>query len=331
MIDEKNYCELCGVKKSLFSFMSSKSQCKKCTKVNEREAFLKQGGMPESRYEVSLGFKLNPIEAELLSSQSEKLYFSTVLVSRGANDFYGIETAKEKLVRRLKLMLPDIRSGMDIKAAAVEVGDLTPLTLFSEITQESFESSYQMPAIGPSPFTDEHLNAYSEALLKATIETMTDFLTNHPNKTFYAFAFDCNAEYGQVILAMNSHDDFLKTSKEYIEKWNYKESDLKELKFSTGDWEYQGLNLDYSYWESCRSYENKIDAYVFAHDTTSEDADALVEKLLNMFAETLIRFEATEVFQSIPKDAGFVTFAVDHDESTEDALARMNKIRINNQ
>ena len=65
----------------------------------------------------------------------------------------------------------------------------------------------------------------------------------------------------------------------------------------------------------------------FDNNTTSEHAESFVAQVLEMFTKTLMRLEQSDVFKSIPKETDFLTFAVDHDESTEDALERMNKIR----
>ena len=45
-------------------------------------------------------------------------------------------------------------------------------------------------------------------LLQFTCEKTAAFLAEHPSETFYAFAYDCNTEYGQVSLCLNSEEFF---------------------------------------------------------------------------------------------------------------------------
>ena len=53
--------------------------------------------------------------------------------------------------------------------------------------------------------------ALENELLEFTKNEVLQFLAEHPNEVFYAFAFDCNAEYAEVNLCFNTEEAFSKT------------------------------------------------------------------------------------------------------------------------
>ncbi len=52
-------------------------------------------------------------------------------------------------------------------------------------------------------------------LLEFTTKRVVKFLKENPKLKFYAFAFDCNAEYGEVNLCLNTESEFKQTLKNY--------------------------------------------------------------------------------------------------------------------
>lgn len=93
------------------------------------------------------------------------------------------------------------------------------------------------------------LSLIETVLLRISEESILDFAREHPCETFYAFGFDCNAEYGDVLLCANTEADFAETAKEYIEEWNYGPDDLDSLRHNFGDWKYQGFNQSQAAWD----------------------------------------------------------------------------------
>lgn len=51
-------------------------------------------------------------------------------------------------------------------------------------------------------------NKIQSELLAFTKTEVSNFLAEHPNEVFYAFAFDCNAEYAEVNLCFNTENSF---------------------------------------------------------------------------------------------------------------------------
>ena len=79
-------------------------------------------------------------------------------------------------------------------------------------------------------FNVETMTSFAEEQIKS-------FLKNHKSEVFYAFAID------DGLLCLNSLSEFEKTLKTYQNSnAEYNEPDeIDELKYNTGDWEYQGF------------------------------------------------------------------------------------------
>lgn len=164
-------------------------------------------------------------------------------------------------------------------------------------------------------------------LLDFTISGVEKFLKENPTLEFYAFAFDCNAEYCEVNLCFNTETDFQKTLTHYQSgKYgdNYQtDEEIIELKFNTGDWDYQCFDTHYVLEES------ELDEI---YQNCPEDDDdktwlEFVENLNELFCEVLLQFTQTETYQKIPKTKDFTPFCIDHDEDFETATDRLNKVR----
>lgn len=161
-------------------------------------------------------------------------------------------------------------------------------------------------------------------ILDFTIHSVEDFLTKNPNTEFYAFAFDCNAE---VNLCFNTEIEFQKTldyyqTGEYSQ--NYKsEKDIKNLKYNTGDWEYQCFDTVYVLSES------ELES-IFSQlpDDDYKSWNLFSHHLLDLFSESLIEFTQTETYAKIPKTKDFIAFCIDHDEEVEDAIERCSRYKV---
>lgn len=147
------------------------------------------------------------------------------------------------------------------------------------------------------------------------------FLEFYPGKAYYAFAFDCNAEYGEVNLCFNTEDDFQDTladyrSGAYADAYRTKEAVI-ELKFNTGDWEYQSIDTLYPISELELS-----EIFDGLADDNFESWKKVIQEILIAFEDGLYLFKQTETYKKIPKTKGFIAFCADHDENILDALAR---------
>ncbi len=161
-------------------------------------------------------------------------------------------------------------------------------------------------------------------LLEFTTNGVEKFLNENTNLEFYAFAFDCNAEYAEVNLCLNTEKEFEKTLMNYQNGefgHLYKnEEDILSLKFNTGDWSFQCF-------ESTNVLTDEELTEIF--ESLPEDGykswKEFREELMNVFCETLIEFEKTKTYKKILKTNDFISFCIDHDEDFEAAMVRMKK------
>ncbi len=130
-------------------------------------------------------------------------------------------------------------------------------------------------------------------------------------------------------MCLNTEADFLKVSQEYITNYNYGPEDLAGLKRNFGDWQYQGFNLEQSSWDAIWGpHRMAVDEYISSDDTTDEDIDIFIEEFLRMVCRVLIQIERSGVLDSIiQRDEGFFSQVVDHDESEDEAIARLEVVR----
>lgn len=157
-------------------------------------------------------------------------------------------------------------------------------------------------------------------ILRFTTVEVEQFLLAHPDKTFYAFAFDTHAEYAELNLCFNTELDFQQRlayyqSGEFAASYQSPEA-IQELKFNTGDWEYQCFSTCYLLSED----ELQVIQQSLPEDDFSE-WEEIARQIRAVFTECLVQFTQTEVYQAIPKTDGFIAFSIDHDEDVADMLA----------
>ena len=161
-------------------------------------------------------------------------------------------------------------------------------------------------------------------IIDFTIKAVEEFLKENSDCEFYAFAFDCNAEYAELGLCFNTETSFTETLKNYQtgkSSKHYKtEEDIKDLKYNTGDWDYQ-------YFDSLNIFSNEEldDLFNELPDDNNKSRNEFIYNLLELFTECLLEFTKTETYAKIPKTKDFISFCIDHDEEFDDAMERMKK------
>lgn len=163
-------------------------------------------------------------------------------------------------------------------------------------------------------------------LLDFTISSVEHFLNEHPDYQFYSFAYDCNAEYAEINLCFNTENEFKKTL-QYYQTGKYAEQyqsevEINDLKFNTGDWEYQCF-------ETINVLTEDELTKIF-NDLPADDYkswNAFIENLLEFFCEVLIDFSKTATFNKILKTDHFLAFCIDHDENFEEAMIRLERVK----
>ncbi|WMS86593.1 DUF4303 domain-containing protein [Pleionea litopenaei] len=168
----------------------------------------------------------------------------------------------------------------------------------------------------------------SKLLYELSEMCINKFSEAHPDKTFYAFSFDLNVEYGNVLLCANTEQAFQEVSSSYIERYNYGEAELRSLKRNFGDWKYQGFNLEFPEWnEAWGSVEREIEQYVFSDNIEDEEVDTFVNEFICMCTKVLLSLEANGAFNSLRKESNFYVDIMDHNENEEEAGERLSRLR----
>ena len=149
--------------------------------------------------------------------------------------------------------------------------------------------------------------------------SVSSFLQENAGLVFYAFAFDCNAEYASVGLSLNTEDDF-KKSIDYYQSTAHGEyyktpEGIYEIRYNPGDWEYVCFE----------TFEPVTEDELAA--VYGRDMDRQVDEFMDIFTHALVEFSKTAEYEKIPKTADFKVICIDHDEDLADAEERLNKIR----
>jgi hypothetical protein len=189
------------------------------------------------------------------------------------------------------------------------------------------------------PLNQKKLRA---TLARIALVQVTAFAERHKGEQFYGFAFDCNADYCQVLLCLNTEQDlqdrakklkeappksFLpKFDKMLEEKYGVKPKPLyddktmpeivEQLRWETGDWKYQGFyNCD----------DNPEWAALATDIAEEEDSDSNREIFLEAVCHVLPDFQAA--FDRLNCTSNFRGLVIDHDESVETAWRRLEKVQ----
>ncbi len=138
-------------------------------------------------------------------------------------------------------------------------------------------------------FDHQRLKMYS-------VEALKKFADEHPNETFYGFSIDA------TMLCLNSEESFAKTVGHFAPM---EPSDLRELRFNTGDWEYQGFaDLLSSGGFDEKAYEDHygLDPQKQKGSAYSKAMDRLIDDL-----------KACGAFDALKKAPDFFASRVEHD------------------
>jgi hypothetical protein len=170
------------------------------------------------------------------------------------------------------------------------------------------------------------------ALFLIASEYVQAFGSVHRDKTFYAFAFDCNADYAQVFVCANTRAALKTRATDYKHRrpdlyGHLTIQDLEDkLRWGLGDWGFQSFTTEgfSDAWEPIE--ELLLDAIPW-----DDDNDQRIEDFRTSFMESacrcMIRLESEGTLDALPKTEDFKTFVADHDESDETSWRRYEAVR----
>ncbi len=167
-----------------------------------------------------------------------------------------------------------------------------------------------------------------ERLFRASVQALLQFAQRHGDETFYGFSFDCNADYGEVLLCLNSETALAEWARKHYPAYSAQEVE-KELRWNAGDWKYQGFNTD----EGCaedwmKAWGQPQEEIQTAHlNAPDEEADEIRAIFLESVCRVLLRMEREGVFGCLKVEPHFKTLVTDHDETLDDAWERLAIVR----
>ena len=167
-----------------------------------------------------------------------------------------------------------------------------------------------------------------ETLRRASAEAIGTFASAHGGESFYGFALDCNPDYGEVLLCLNTEAGLARTAAGHYADWSPREVEGR-LRWSLGDWRYHAFNTEppcAEAWERAWSatVERIQEAFAEAEDA---EADDMEERFLVSACRVLLALEKDGAFDALGRDPGFKTLVAGHDEVIEDSWARLLRVR----
>ncbi len=159
---------------------------------------------------------------------------------------------------------------------------------------------------------------YGELLYKGLHEATIRVGKLYPEIEFYGLCIDCNAEYGDVLLHLNTEKDIVENNKD--DKWD------------VGDWEYFDLidelekddNFFSKLWEDKKAY--CIDKMSPIEDEW-DSGENPVEDFMVMISQVANKLKTSDAIAKLNKSSDFRIVAADHDEDIEEGVDRMERLQ----
>lgn len=184
--------------------------------------------------------------------------------------------------------------------------------------------------------------------------TKTDielFSKTFPRERLYGFAFDCNSEYGQVLLCANTEEDLRKQAEKYAkgdspnaeafrkisEKFGLEPSqpsddvdaEIDELRWALGDWKYQGFESA-AFQDGWSPHASAVLNWCLDHDEESDPETFMTPtqaEFMCRACRVMVRLEQDKAFNALNRTEDFKTWVADHDEPDEISWDRLNEVR----
>ena len=172
-----------------------------------------------------------------------------------------------------------------------------------------------------------------QALLQKIVKDIERFLKKHSKKVFYAFAFACSKDTGEILWAFNTEKALASTIKYYKEKADEDEAalyddknseDYLSLRYGIGDWQHTTESKPYYIFgdgDKCLEMYDKAEE--LDEESGSENFE---QEIMDFFEELLLAFCQTPTWQAIPKTEDFKILLSEHnDNETDDTLPRSER------
>ncbi|MBO4575987.1 MAG: ankyrin repeat domain-containing protein [Neisseriaceae bacterium] len=170
-----------------------------------------------------------------------------------------------------------------------------------------------------------------DKILQKIVKDIERFLKKHATKEFYAFAFDCSKDVGEILWAFNTEKALASLIKSYKKDsddpeeaalYDDKQGEMYlSMRYGIGDWNYTTQSKAYYIFgngDKCLAMSDK------AEELDPENGvEQFEQEVMNFFEELLLLFCQTDTFKAIPKTADFkVLFSEHNDNQIDDTMPR---------
>jgi tetratricopeptide (TPR) repeat protein len=170
-----------------------------------------------------------------------------------------------------------------------------------------------------------------QAVLKLTGDAIADFADRHGHERFYGFAFDCNADYGDVQPCLNTEESLRASVARCRGRPPWEGATEAEiaarLRWNPGDWAYRAFADEERWRGTLQPFADRVQESVFAEDESDEDGGT-PGRFLETVTRALLRLEKEGAFAPLRRTASFATLVIDHEEDEDEARARMRWLRL---
>ncbi|MDX2270783.1 MAG: DUF4303 domain-containing protein [Cyanobacteriota bacterium] len=161
------------------------------------------------------------------------------------------------------------------------------------------------------------------------------FAPQHRSEEFYGLFLDCDSNYGEVNLCLNTpallrhraetyKNDLQSIRGSAVPPDLYARETVAEieekLRWSPGDWGYRNINR----WNEWRKGWNPIRTKI--EDARNED-ESVCEQFMVMACRVLVQIEESSVLNHLARTPDFATMCADHDETDDASRDRLSSAR----
>jgi hypothetical protein len=174
---------------------------------------------------------------------------------------------------------------------------------------------------------------FESLLFDLTSRDVRDFAAAHLNETFYGFAFDCNSEYGNVLLCLNTEADLQRQAESYKTENPdlYADETIDDiragLRWNMGDWKYQDFNSK-DFDKAWTSLESRVIDLCMDEEEDEETFMTPTQmQFMRSVCRVLVRLEHAHAFDCLSRTDDFKAYAADHDEGGSESWDRIAENR----
>lgn len=146
---------------------------------------------------------------------------------------------------------------------------------------------------------------FKRDLIDAVTTSVKTLLDSEIDIIFNALALEANLETLEITVSMNTEFDFHR-KRRYYERNSEETVSIVDLRYSIRDWNYQAIAVIQP------MPDNLYEAYYAKKP----------ESYLELLTNTLLEFEESECFITIPKDSTFLTLAMGTEETIDASFMR---------